>query len=408
VDDELIRRYEQAAAVAAQLRHPHLVPIHKFGVTTSLLWYSMESVKGRPLQAVLERGPLGRSACGQLLEQMASGLEYLHRNGVVHGGLTPLTVMVDGDGWVRITDSGIGAALYRAAVPRSDWEGVLDPAYAAPEVIERRLVGPAADQYSLAVLAYQCLAGRPPWTGETLEVVLRERSQGAEPLEALQPDIPPYTATAVVRALREAPAERFASVLDFVSVLSGAVVRPTSGLAPGPASNRLPLLVMPDNEPPAPPRRHRLAVLFLLLAAAAAVWGFVQLTSPPVERWVQAPRGGTPSPATTSDSAPALPAEAQPAAPVPAPAATPPPERRPPVARVEQSATLFVNASPWGVVYLDGRPIGNTPRANLPVPAGVHVLRVVREGFVPFEREIRLEPGQVLRITDIVLEPIRP
>jgi hypothetical protein len=71
-------------------------------------------------------------------------------------------------------------------------------------------------------------------------------------------------------------------------------------------------------------------------------------------------------------------------------------------------ATLFVNASPWGAVYVDGRPVGNTPRPSLAVPAGVHVLRVVRDGYTPFEREIRLTPGQVLRITDIVLEPIRP
>jgi hypothetical protein len=72
------------------------------------------------------------------------------------------------------------------------------------------------------------------------------------------------------------------------------------------------------------------------------------------------------------------------------------------------TGTLFVNASPWGTVYVDGRAMGNTPRPNLELPAGVHLLRVVRDGFVPFEREIRLTPGQVLRVTDIVLEPIRP
>jgi hypothetical protein len=71
-------------------------------------------------------------------------------------------------------------------------------------------------------------------------------------------------------------------------------------------------------------------------------------------------------------------------------------------------ARLYVNAFPWGRVLVDGRSVGNTPRANVEIPAGVHTLRVVRDGYVPFEREIRLTPGQVLRITDIVLEPIRP
>jgi hypothetical protein len=72
------------------------------------------------------------------------------------------------------------------------------------------------------------------------------------------------------------------------------------------------------------------------------------------------------------------------------------------------TATLFVNSSPWGTVYVDGKSMGNTPRPNLEIAAGVHQLRIVRDGYVPVEREIRLTPGQVLRITDIVLEPIRP
>jgi hypothetical protein len=198
--------------------------------------------------------------------------------------------------------------------------------------------------------------------------------------------------------MREAPAERFASVLDFVAVLNGAGLRPTSGgLSPATTANRPPVL-MPDNEPAAGPRHHVIAVLVLLMAAAAAVWGFVHLSQGPTDRWVQVlPPSAPPPPVTPSDSAPTAP----PAAPVTA-------RPRPSVPQVEQPATLFVNATPWGVVHLDGRPVGNTPRANLPVPAGVHVLRVVREGYVPFEREIRLRPGQVLRITDIVLEPIQP
>jgi hypothetical protein len=69
---------------------------------------------------------------------------------------------------------------------------------------------------------------------------------------------------------------------------------------------------------------------------------------------------------------------------------------------------LFVNANPWGQLYLDGNLIGNTPRAGVPVAAGTHVVRVVREGFEPFERTITVGSGQEIRMTDIVLTPRQP
>lgn len=420
VDDELIQRFEQAAAVATRLRHPHLIPLHRHGVTTSLLWYSMEPVKGRTLATVLERGPLGQGACEQMLEQIASGLEYLHRNGVIHGGLNPVSVLVDGDGWARITDPGIMASVFRAAVPRSEWEAVLAPAYAAPEVLERRLVGPAADQYSLALLAYQCLTGRAACTGETIEDVRRERVAGLDPVDLVRPDVPPFVATAIARALRDAPAERFGSVLDFVAVVSGAALRPAGGgLSPAVAPGGPPLVLLPDNEPPVSRRRRFLLLLTGLGLATAATWGLLRLQRAPAQTWVitppaaapqtpAAPVPDSPSPLPEPDSAPAstpaAPTDAQP----PVPTDAPPPARRPSPDGVLAIARLYVNAFPWGRVLVDGRSIGNTPRANVEIPAGVHTLRVVRDGYVPFEREIRLTPGQVLRITDIVLEPIRP
>lgn len=80
----------------------------------------------------------------------------------------------------------------------------------------------------------------------------------------------------------------------------------------------------------------------------------------------------------------------------------------PAAAAASASALLFVNASPWGQVHIDGVLIGNTPRPNIPLTAGSHTLRVSRDGFVTFERAIRVAAGDTLRITDIVLTPARP
>jgi hypothetical protein len=71
-------------------------------------------------------------------------------------------------------------------------------------------------------------------------------------------------------------------------------------------------------------------------------------------------------------------------------------------------ARLFVNSTPWGQVSVDGQIVGNTPQANLVVSAGSHSVRITREGFEPFERVVQLAPGQVLRLTDIVLQATRP
>jgi len=67
---------------------------------------------------------------------------------------------------------------------------------------------------------------------------------------------------------------------------------------------------------------------------------------------------------------------------------------------------VFINATPWGSVYVDGRLIGNTPQANLQLSPGTHTLRVVRDGFAPWEQEITVAAGDTVRITDIVLQPL--
>ncbi len=98
------------------------------------------------------------------------------------------------------------------------------------------------------------------------------------------------------------------------------------------------------------------------------------------------------------------------------PAATPPPQTPPPAREAEPppaqppaapaaTGRLFINSTPWGVVYIDGERIGNTPQINLAVPAGTHVIRIVRDGFQPFERQVEIAPDQVLRLTDITLVP---
>jgi serine/threonine-protein kinase len=411
VDGALIHRFAQAATLATQLRHPHLLPIRKHGVTTSLLWYSMDAVKSRTLAAVLQAdGQLTLARTLELLEQVASGLEYLHRNAVVHGGIGRQTVLVDGEGWVRVADLGTAAAVYRAAGPGVGWEALLDLPFAAPELIERRLMGPAADQYSLAVVAYACLAGRTPFSATSVDDLTRERTLPVTPLPEVRSDLPVYVDTAVQRALRDEPTDRFGSVLDFVAVLGGAGARAKGlQLRPSGRPSSAQVVVVPTAEEPAPRRlRYRPTLAVAGVVAVVATIAFLTLrpAGPAGPRWAD---GAVPLPAapTSPAAAPSPGAEAPDRAVIDAPVDETV-DVAPPAPRSRATGTIILNATPWGSVYVDGRLVGNTPQTNLQLPVGRHMVRIVRDGFVAWEREVQMVRGETLRITDIVLEPIRP
>jgi len=411
IEGPLIHRFAQAATLAAQFRHPHVVALRKHGVTNSLLWYSSDVVKSRTLGMLLDAAepmPLARTL--ELLEQIASGLEYLHRNAVVHAGIGRDTVLVDAEGWVRVTDPGTAAAIYRAAGPGHGWEALLDLPFAPPELLERRLMGPAADQFSLAAIAYACLAGRPPFVETSVEGIRRERAGVMHPLREVRPDLPGHVETAILRALRDEPTERFGAVLDFVAVLGGASVRPSGAmLMPSTRPSGAPVVVVSPTRRSY--RRLWLGLLAVVVAIAAAAGGWA----------LSRMRGDEPQPAGWAEGpAPAVTA--------PTRAAEPPVGEEPvtssgrtdggamtdggepAVPRVPASppGALFVNATPWGSLYVDGALVGNTPQVNLHLAPGSHTVRVVRDGFVPWEQEVRLGSGETLRLTDIVLQPIQP
>ncbi len=452
LDADVVRRFEREASRAASLRHSHIIPIHGSGASGSLLWYAMEQVKGQSLAELLrDRGALDQESCLRMLDQVASALDYAHRRGIVHGNLKPTNILVDDDGWVRVTDFAIMRAFGRSSVMGVSVPTVLTPEYMAPEQFFTRTASASADQYAMAVVAYECLSGSLPFVGDSFEEVARLHQEETPPrLTELREDIPILIADAVEQALRKRPTDRFANVLDLVTVLRGG---PPQGAEP----------VAPVDEPRATPqiltiqapRRQFRPVHFGLggLAVILALAGFLLTrgggqgetvidqsqftssapresdpvtaeTSPEV---VTPPVVASPEPARPRAEPPATQAQPEPRTPDPAPTrtpdpaaaqtpATPEPEARnpaprPPVRRATpsvDSARLFVNARPWGALYIDDELLGNTPKANLALAPGVHVIRVERDGYEPFELEIEVTAGEEVRVTDIVLKPRQP
>ncbi|HSD31081.1 MAG TPA: protein kinase [Gemmatimonadales bacterium] len=227
VPEGLIERFRKDAQRAATLDHPHLVSLLSYGATDEAIWYAMEYVQGRSLGDLLRTGDrMDLKTCLRLVEQIASALEYGHRRGITHGNLKPANVLVDPEGWARVADLGVSAAF--GALPRRAPEQSIEDNYGhtAPEQFgPEGQLSPAADQYALSVVAFYCLARRPPIVGDTLEEITRHHREGPVPLIAeSRPDLPAYVSSALARAMSRAPADRFPGVLDFVTAMSGVEV----------------------------------------------------------------------------------------------------------------------------------------------------------------------------------------
>src|SRR5439155_1392550 len=161
--------FEAAMAAWATLDHAHIIPVRGFGRTSQLLWYAMPHIDGRSLDDVLRNGgPLEPRTCLRLVEQLAAALHYAHGRGVTHGNVKPANVMMASAGLALLSDFALARAL-EAGVPHAAAASRSRLAhYVTPEERHARQLGPAADQYGLAVLALECLEGaaspgpRPP------------------------------------------------------------------------------------------------------------------------------------------------------------------------------------------------------------------------------------------------------
>ena len=433
---ELAQRFERQAAVCQRLQHVHIVPVLAFGTTHTFLWYAMEYVSGQTLADMLrESGPLSLDRTLGIAEQVAGALDYAHRHGIVHGDLKPTNILFD-DRWVRVSDFAILDAFGRHPTSGAAGPLVRMPEYMAPEQFYARTPGAGADQYSLAIVIYQCLAGTLPFIGDSFEEVARRQANDRPvPVSEIRRDIPVVVAEVLARALSKRPPERYSSVLEFVTALGAgatspppAPVAPVRRSTPFPRSPSHPVLVV-EAEPT--PRRR----VWLVLVGAIALAGFgtvillrKQATPAPLEEialepsYVRPPDAAQPvrSPDALELAGPARdqrPPTAQPPRNADARAPTgssdvrtsppPAPARRavPTPAAPARPGLLIVNATPWGQLFVDNQLVGNTPRGNLSITAGQHVVRVQREGFEPFERTIEVAPGETVRLTDIVLRP---
>jgi len=207
-------RFGREILLAAQLQHPHIVPVLSAGMTGGLPYYVMPFAAGESLRARLSReGPLPIADVVRVTREVATALAYAHDHGVLHRDIKPDNVLVS-HGVTMVTDFGVAKALdastrHETALTSAGL-ALGTPAYMAPEqATGDPTTDQRADVYSLGVLAYELLCGTPPFAGRSPRQVLAAHvSETPRPVTECRPDVPPAFASLVMRSLEKDPSRR--------------------------------------------------------------------------------------------------------------------------------------------------------------------------------------------------------
>jgi serine/threonine protein kinase len=224
-DAEVVERFRKEAQLAASLQHPNIVSIYDIDERYGLLWYTMELIRGDNVgQLVEELGPLDPESTVGILNDTLDALEHSHERRLVHRDIKPENLLLGPDGRVRVTDFGLALALPRGRM----WGGATSrsgtPLFAAPEQLVGGQVDVRTDLFSLGLVGFFALLGRPPLEGRTAENVMRGHVGGTLPdLKTVRDDVP----EALIRVLKKAaqldPAARYASATTFKRALDRAM-----------------------------------------------------------------------------------------------------------------------------------------------------------------------------------------
>ncbi len=222
-DDRFVARFRREALAVARLLHPNIVQVYDTGEDNGRYFIVMERVQGRSGSQILRsEGIIDPTETVEIGVQACAGLEYAHRNGVIHRDIKPGNLMVTGGSVdpgggeliCKITDFGIARAVEQTRITQVG-SVVGTAAYLAPEQVRGDEATPATDVYALGVVLYQFLTGRLPYEGSSLaELAIRQQNEKPLPPETYNSDVPAMVSAAVMRALDADPAVRYVSAAE--------------------------------------------------------------------------------------------------------------------------------------------------------------------------------------------------
>ena len=243
-DPEHVERFRREARSAAVLSHPNIVTVIDRGEHDGRQFIVFEYVGGENLKRLIEQNrPLPIATALELATQIARGLSFAHRNGLVHRDVKPQNVLLNGDGQAKVTDFGIARSLdvQRGLTQTGTVLGTSD--YIAPEQAQGQHVDEQTDVYSLGVVLYELLTGEVPFPGENFVAIAMQHINEPPPsVRAKRADVPPRVDAAVQRAMAKDPRDRFPTMAEFgreLEACTGDTEQGTQIIAPRkPASRR--------------------------------------------------------------------------------------------------------------------------------------------------------------------------
>jgi len=223
-DPDTVARFRREAQAIAKLRHPNIVDVYDFGEHNGTPYMIVEYIPGGSLADRMKHGPLDAAAALRHLRGIAAGLDYAHNHGVVHRDVKPANVLMTNEESPVLADFGLAKLLEGSSLKSMTGVTTGTPAYMAPEQVTGQRVGPAADRYSLATIAYEMLTGVIPFDGQPLMELLYSQVHRMPPhASSRNPALSPEVDAVLNKGLAKDPAARWSSATELVEALASAL-----------------------------------------------------------------------------------------------------------------------------------------------------------------------------------------
>jgi beta-lactam-binding protein with PASTA domain len=215
VDTNFVERFRREAQSAASLSHPNIVNVYDWGKYEGTYFIVMEEVQGRTLAEILTTSKqLTSKQAAEIASEVAAALGFAHENHVAHRDIKPANILIGSNGQVKVADFGIARALNAPTESNLTQAGsVMGTAtYFSPEQAQGAQPDPRSDLYSLGIVMYEMVAGRPPFTGENpVSIAYKQVHDAPQPLVQIVADVPRSFEAIVARLLAKDPKLRYPS-----------------------------------------------------------------------------------------------------------------------------------------------------------------------------------------------------